>query len=311
MQIFTVTLNPGLDRTLTVPEIRFSEVLRAADLRLDWGGKGFNVSRALQALGVESVAMGFVGGATGEMLAQGLKGLGIETDFVPIDGETRTNTVIAEAGSDRYIKVNEAGPTISAQELAALFARVRSRVSDGSVWVFCGSLPPGAPVDAYAQLIATVQERGGLACLDTSGEALRRGCMVGPYLVKPNVEEAEEATGLAVRSEASIVAAVKHFQEAGVRNVAISLGADGLALGSIEGIVLAKPPPVQARTVVGVGDVLLAGLIWAWGQGATTAEVAAWGVAAGTASAMGEGVSVAALDEVRAVYERVHTAWLA
>ncbi len=96
MQIFTVTLNPGLDRTLTVPEIRFSEVLRAADLRLDWGGKGFNVSRALQALGVESVAMGFVGGATGEMLAQGLKGLGIETDFVPIDGELPA-PVIAEA----------------------------------------------------------------------------------------------------------------------------------------------------------------------------------------------------------------------
>lgn len=311
MQIFTVTLNPGLDRTLTVPEIRFGEVLRAADLRLDWGGKGFNVSRALQALGVESVSMGFVGGATGEMLAQGLHGLGIETDFVSTAGETRTNTVIAEAGSDRYIKVNEAGPVVSAEELATLFARVRSRVTKGSVWAFCGSLPPGAPADAYARLIAAVQERGGLACLDTSGEALRQGCMAAPYLVKPNVEEAQAVTGQPVRSEAEIVASVKHFQGLGVRNVAISLGAGGLALGGVEGIVQAKPPAVQVRTVVGVGDALLAGLIWAWGQGATTAEAAAWGVAAGTAAAMGEGVSVAAPAEVCAVYEQVQTIWLA
>ena len=309
--VFTVTLNPGLDRTLTVPEIRFGEVLRASDMRLDWGGKGFNVSRALHALGVESVAMGFVGGATGHMLAEGLHGLGIATDFVQIEGETRTNTVIEEAGSGRYIKVNEPGPVVTPADIDALFAQVGSRVCAGSVWVFCGRLPPGAPADTYARLIAAVQERGGLACLDTSGEALHLGCAAGPYLVKPNAEESEELTGHPVRSAADIQAAVRHFQGVGVRNVAISLGAEGVALGSVEGVVQAKPPAVRVGTLVGVGDALLAGMIWAWGQGATTAEVAAWGVAAGTAAAMGEGVSMGSYDEARSLYERVQTVWLA
>ena len=93
--IVTVTPNPVLDRTLTVPRIVFNEMTRATASRLDWGCKGFNVSRALQALDVESVAMGFIGGATGRMLERGLNDMGISTDFVPIVGETRTNIVIA------------------------------------------------------------------------------------------------------------------------------------------------------------------------------------------------------------------------
>src|SRR5215217_1281255 len=107
--IYTLTLNPGLDRTLTVAKLDDNTVLRATSSRLDWGGKGFNVSRALQALGEESIALGIVGGYTGKMLTEGLSNLGIATDFVHIDSETRTNTVIEEAGSGRYFKVNEAG----------------------------------------------------------------------------------------------------------------------------------------------------------------------------------------------------------
>src|SRR4051812_32113885 len=112
MAIYTLTLNPGLDRTLTVPSLHDNAVLRATNSRLDWGGKGFNVSRALKAMGEESVALGIVGGFTGQMLTKGLADLGIATDFVHIDAETRTNTVIQEPHSGRYIKVNEAGPIV-------------------------------------------------------------------------------------------------------------------------------------------------------------------------------------------------------
>jgi len=116
--IVTVTLNPGPDRTLTVPAFAYDRVLRATSLRLDWGGKGLNVSRALKVLGTASVATGFAGGYAGQMITDGLESLGIATDFVPIAGETRTNTVIIEEGTDRYIKVNEAGPTVRPEELA-------------------------------------------------------------------------------------------------------------------------------------------------------------------------------------------------
>ena len=303
--VYTVTLNPGLDRTLTVPAIRYNEVLRASDSRLDWGGKGFNVSRALNALGVESVAIGYAGGAVGRMLERGLNELGIRTDFVTVDGETRTNTVIAEAGTDRYVKVNEAGPAVSGQAQGQLFRRVQAGVTPGSIWVLCGSLPPGVPPDVYARLIDAVQAGGGRAILDASGEALRLGVAAAPYLVKPNAEEAQEMTGGPVQSVDDALDAARRFMAAGAQRVALSLGAQGVVYACAEGAFHAQPPSVAARTVVGVGDALLAGLVYAVGRGLGVAETARWGVAAGTAAAMGEGVSVGTLREVTTLFERV------
>ena len=113
--IYTVTLNPALDRELAVAAVAFDEVLRATDSRVDCGGKGFNVSRMLASLGAESVALGFAGGRTGEALRDGLRALGITTDFVEIAGETRTNVSIVTHDHAHYIKVNEPGPTITAR----------------------------------------------------------------------------------------------------------------------------------------------------------------------------------------------------
>lgn len=303
--VYAVTLNPGLDRTLTVPEIRYNEVLRATESRLDWGGKGFNVSRALAALGVESTAMGFVGGAVGGMLESGLHELGIETDFLPLAGETRTNTVVAEAGSGRYIKVNEPGPTVNAEAVEALYARVGLSATEGSLWALCGSLPPGAPADVYAKLIALIQGGGGRVFLDASGIALHDGCAAMPYLVKPNAEEAAEFSGVEVTSIEDAQRAVNAFRLAGAQTVALSLGAAGLLYACDGEVVRARPPQLKVRTVVGVGDALLAGLIYATRLGLGCAASARWGVAAGTAAAIGEGVSVGSMDAVAAIYERV------
>lgn len=99
--IVTVTLNPALDRTLTVPHITFNEMIRATVTRLEWGGKGFNVARALRALGQDALATGFIGGATGRLLERGLNDLGIATEFVQISGETRTNVVITDQEAER------------------------------------------------------------------------------------------------------------------------------------------------------------------------------------------------------------------
>jgi 1-phosphofructokinase len=301
--VVTVTLNPALDRTLTVPRIAFGEVMRATAVHIDWGGKGFNVSRTLRALGAESVAMGFVGGATGQVLARGLASLGIATDFVHIAGETRTNVVIADA--ERYVKANEAGPTVQAEEVAAFLDRVRGRVAPGDIWVFSGSLPPGAPLDLYARLIDVVQAGGARALLDTSGEPLRLGCEAVPYLVKPNLAEAQEATGRAVARDGDALAAAGFFLRQGVELAALSFGADGLLLASAQRAILARPPRVRVRNPVGAGDALLAGIAWALERGAPLEEMVRWGVACGTASAVREGVGVIARAEVEALYEEV------
>jgi 1-phosphofructokinase len=261
--IVTVTLNPVLDRTLTVPHIVFNDMMRATASRLDWGGKGLNVSRALQALGVDSVAMGLVGGATGQMLERGLNDMGIATDLMPIAGETRTNVVVTDAAGDRYIKVNEAGPPVREEEVAAFVKRVRKKARPGDIWVLSGSLPPGVASDLYAQLVALVQGRGAKVFLDASGEPLRLGCAVGPYLVKPNVVEAQEMTGQNIVSEADALDAMAFFVRQGIELVALSLGADGLLLASEHQRVWARPPSVRVRNPVGAGDALLAGLVWA------------------------------------------------
>ncbi len=146
--IYTLTLNPALDRELTVPALALDTVLRASESRVDCGGKGFNVSRMLASLGAQSVALGFAGGHTGAMLRDGLAALGIATDFVWITGETRTNVSIIVGDEGHHIKVNEAGPTVSADELAALAQRVRELARAGDWWVLAGSLPPGCPPTA-------------------------------------------------------------------------------------------------------------------------------------------------------------------
>ena len=302
--VFTVTLNPGLDRTLTVPALHENTVLRAVESRVDWGGKGFNVTRALHALGVTSVAMGFIGGFTGQMLAKGLADLGIETDFIEIPGETRTNTVIAEAGSGRYYKVNEAGPRVDAVALELLRTRIEAYVRPGSLWAFCGSLPPGAPTSIYADLITLVQERGGAAFLDTGGAALWLGCAARPALVKPNAEEARELTGIVVDLASAREAAARCL-DLGATTVALTLGADGLLLTTPDGAIHARPPQVAVQTPVGVGDALMAGIIFARRLHLPPMDVAHWAVAAGTAAAMTPGVGVGGLGEVAALLPQV------
>ena len=303
--IVTLTPNPVLDHTLTVPRIEFDDVLRAASTRFDWGGKGFNVSRALKALGMDSVAMAFAAGDTGHRLARGLHGLGIDTDFVQVSGETRTNVVIVDASTARHIKVNEAGPVIARSDHEQLLQRVRQRVQPGDIWVLAGSLPPGLPAGFYAEVIDLLQCAGARAFLDASGEPLRLGCAARPALIKPNVVEAQEITGQPIHLPQDALAAADQFLASGIEMVALSMGADGLVLAAASRAVWAKPPAVPVSNPTGAGDSLLSGIVWALQAGLPLADVARWGVATGTASAMRDGVSVGSRAEVEAVLGRV------
>jgi 1-phosphofructokinase family hexose kinase len=308
MAIYTLTLNPGLDRTLTVSSLAEDAVLRATSSRLDWGGKGFNVSRALKALGEESIALGIVGGFTGQMLTQGLATLGIATDFVQIDAETRTNTVIEEAHSGRYIKVNEAGPIVDAAALEMLVARIETHRAPASYWALCGSLPPGVPANFYARLIASLQSRGALACLDSSGEALRLGLEAAPFLVKPNREEASEIPGISITDLPSARRAAASILERGVKLVALTLDADGLLLAVRDESIHVRPPQASVQTTVGVGDALLAGVTRALLHELPLVDVARWGVACGTAAAMTPGIGAGSYDEVYALVAQMREA---
>jgi 1-phosphofructokinase family hexose kinase len=302
--IFTVTPNPGLDRTLTVPAILHNEVLRASEVRSDAGGKGFNVARALKALGMESTALGFLGGALGRRLEEELARLGVAGAFTPIAGETRTNFVVTTPDGNDHVKVNEPGPVIAAEELAAFHHLVAARIRPGDFWVMSGSLARGLPEDFYASLIRVVQWRGAHAVLDASGSALVAGLAAAPYLVKPNALEASQAVGVAIDGEEDAYRAAQTLLDRGVQMVALSLGADGLLLADPHRSVRVRPPVIRALNTVGAGDALLAGLVWALALGYPLEEAARWGVASGSAAAALPGVDFAPLSAVREMFER-------
>jgi 1-phosphofructokinase len=290
--IVTVTLNPSLDRALSVPRFEPGTLHRAQFIRQDLGGKGINVSRALRALDIPSRIVGFIGGRVGQALRDGLAADGFDVHFVEVEGETRQNITLLDESSGQYTKINEPGPTIGPHHIVALEAYLQQIVQPGDLWAFCGSLPPGAPLDLYARLINNVQQGGGLGFLDSSGPAFRAGLAAGPFAIKPNSEEASEALLSPLRDDAEHRSAASRLQTGGVRLVALTRGAQGLILSMDGKLVIATPPPVNVRSPVGAGDASLAGLLWAVLDKCDAIETARRAVACGTAAAMQEGTGV-------------------
>lgn len=310
--IYTVTLNPAVDRELTVPAITFDTVLRASgETRIDLGGKGFNVSRMLMALGTPSTALAFAGGHNGRLLQEGLEALGIRTDFVRVPGETRVNVSIVTAAHDRYIKVNEPGPQVSPAEQAALLEKIAGVARPGDWWVLSGSLPPGATPDIYARIIALIQGTGAHALLDTSGEALRHACLAAPYLVKPNGDEAHVLTGRPVDTLPQIEAAAHAVAELGPRNVVVSLGKKGSLFLDDGQAWLAEGPTIQEGNPIGAGDSMVGGLAWGLSQGLPLAEAMRWANACGAATASQPGTTVGSRSQVEALLPQVRLTALA
>ena len=303
--IYTLTLNPAVDRELTVPAIEFDRVLRATAWRVDCGGKGFNVSRMLISLGMPSIALGFAGGKSGGLLRDGLADLGIETDFVWVEGETRTNVSIVSEGHDHYVKANEPGPVVSAGKQQELIEKVRALAKAEDWWVLAGSLPPGLPDDIYAQIIHILKAAGAFAVLDTSGSALLAGCDAGPYLLKPNAFEARALSGLPVANQLEITAAALAIQARGVQQVVISLGKDGAILTGGQDTWFAASPTIEELNPIGAGDSMVAGLVWGLSQGYSPVEALRWGVACGAATASLSGTAVGTPDLVASLATEV------
>jgi 1-phosphofructokinase family hexose kinase len=303
--IYTLTLNPAVDRELTVAAVEFDAVLRASESRVDFGGKGFNVSRMLQSLGASSTAVGFLGGRTGGLLQEGLKELGIGTDFVWVSGETRTNISIVTESHDHYIKVNEKGPLVETAKQDELLAKIEAITRPGDWWVLAGSLPPGVGDDFYARIVAVLNRHQAKAVLDTTGESLRLGCAERPFLVKPNVEEAAALTGLPLDAPAQVAEAAAAIRAMGARNVVVSMGKDGALLQTGEGTWVIRSPKVQEKNPIGAGDSMVGGLVWALTQGLGFRESLGWGVASGAATASQSGTEVGTRELIEALIPQV------
>jgi 1-phosphofructokinase family hexose kinase len=301
--IYTVTLNPSLDRTLHYARVAWGAVNRAASSRLDLSGKGVNISIALQQLGIESVMLGFAAGVSGRALVEGLTAQGYRCAFVEIAGETRSNITLIEDETGRSAKLNEPGPPVAEGDLVALEERLCALLAPGDLVALAGSLPPGAPEDCYARLIAAAHARGALVALDSSGAALREGCRAAPDLIKPNESEAEALLGRPVGGD--LVGELRALRGMGPQRVLLSQGALGAAYADEEGCWQATPPAIVEVNNVGAGDATLAGALYAWAQGLPPEELARWAVATGTATAQTDGTTFPTRDVVEELYGRV------
>jgi 1-phosphofructokinase family hexose kinase len=303
--IYTLTLNPAVDRELTVPAMEFDSVLRASDSRVDFGGKGFNVSRLLKGMNEPSTAVGFLGGNTGELLEKGLQSLGIGTDFVWVAKETRTNVSIVTQSHDHYIKVNEKGPLVDDAKQKELLDKIDSLAQRGDWWVLAGSLPPGLPNDIYARVVQVLNQHGTNAILDTSGESLKLGCAEKPYLVKPNAEEAHALTGLPMETPAQIAVGAAEIRLMGAQNVVVSMGKAGALLHTADGTWLTHTPKIQEKNPIGAGDSMVGGLVWALTQSIPLKEALGWGVASGAATASLPGTEVGSRPLIEELFSQV------
>jgi 1-phosphofructokinase len=273
--ILTVTPNPSLDRTYEVPALDRGEVLRATAERMDPGGKGVNVSRAVAAAGHRTVAVMPLGGAPGALVAELLTGQGIEVAPVPVAGATRSNIALAEPDGT-LTKINAPGPELSAAEAESLLSAVssvsahsaHSAHSASAAWIACcGSLPRGLAPEWYAELVTRAHAAGARVALDTSGPSLLAALRSRPDVVKPNADELAQAVGRPLATVGDAVKAAEEVRGLGAGAVLASLGADGQLLVSSAGTFYGHAPVTAVRSNVGAGDASLAGFLAAGGEG--------------------------------------------
>ncbi|MGP3632339.1 1-phosphofructokinase [Streptomyces sp. 24-1644] len=278
--ILTVTPNPSLDRTYELRDLTRGAVLRATGDRVDPGGKGINVSRAVAAAGHRTVAVAPLGGPEGALLARLLGEHGIEAAGVQIADSTRVNITLVEPDGT-LTKVNATGPEITESEAETLLETVRTRSSDTEWIACCGSLPRGLPPEWYAELVARSHRAGARIALDSSGAALLAALRERPDVIKPNAEELSEAVGRPLTTVGDAVKAAEELRGRGAQAVLASLGADGQLLVDGSGTYFGSARVDTVRSNVGAGDASLAGFLAAGGAGRSAlAAAVAHGAAA-------------------------------
>ncbi|MFC4125269.1 1-phosphofructokinase family hexose kinase [Nocardia rhizosphaerae] len=295
--IVTLTANPSVDRTVTLTEpLRRGQVHRASGVTSHPGGKGVNVARVVAAGGSPTLAV--LPGAEDDPVVGGLRAARIEYRSVPVPGTPRTNLTIAETDGTTT-KINEPGRPLTGRDLTELTALLVELAAEASWIVLSGSLPPGAPVDWYAQLVATLVPLGAAAngerrtriAVDTSDAPLlalfAESDSAAPDLIKPNSDELAQLTGsdpVTLAEPGAAAAAAATLLDRGVGAVLATLGAAGAVLVTAEDAWFAAAPPIVPRSTVGAGDSALAGYLLADLAGAAPADRLRTAVAYGSAA---------------------------
>ena len=260
-EIITVTLNPAIDETVFLDELRPGAVNRAKGHHRQPGGKGVNVSRMLGGYGIASTASGFLGCENTRMFDDLFASGRISDGFLRIDGETRTGIKIVAESTRETTDLNFAGLSPTAADLEALMVKLATFLKPGTWFVIGGHLPDAVSLGFFKTMLETLKQGGARIAVDTSGEALQVAIDCGVDLIKPNHHELEEILGHDLPDIASQAAAAAKLQGDGVSHVILSLGGDGALFVTPGAALIAEPPSVAVVSTVGAGDSLLAGYL--------------------------------------------------
>jgi 6-phosphofructokinase 2 len=302
--ILTLTINPAIDRTVTVDKLVFEDRGYILDRAEAAGGRGINASQVLSAFGAKTLALLVSGGPAGERMEKSLAGMGFPFEAVRVASESRINLTISDK-QGLTVKLNEVGAPLQAEEIRSIRTLVEARLDQARWLMICGSVQPGVPPHFYCELIELAKRRGVKTLLDTDGEALQRALEAKPTIITPNQHEAERLLGRALITRTHFLEAVERLHVMGPESVILSLGARGALGSSSEGILEALPPRVDSLCPIGAGDALAAAFVWSRDKGKTFAEALRWGVAAGTATAALPGMKFPTLQQTRAIFKQV------
>lgn len=287
--VYTVTFNPALDYVVRMSSFEAGATNRTESDELQWGGKGINVSTVLRNLGIDNVALGFLAGFTGQALDQGLRKVGIATDFIWLpEGLTRINVKI-KAGQET--EINGVGPGIPAAALEELFAKL-DRLQKGDVLVLAGSIPASLPDDVYQRILARLEGRDILTVVDATRDLLCAVLPYRPFLIKPNNHELGEIFGKVLTTDGEIEECARRLQERGARNVLVSMaGAGSLLLDETGAVHRLGVPKGKVHNSVGAGDSMVAGFLAGWLEHRDYAMAHRLGAATGSATAFSDGLA--------------------
>jgi 1-phosphofructokinase family hexose kinase len=299
----TLTVNPAIDRTITVDRLAFEDRAYILSSKDTPGGRGINSANVIHSFGGQTIAVLPAGGTSGERFEEFLKDCGFPIVVVRIKNKVRTNLTL----TDRHgltMKLNEPGPTLTEAEIAKLDKVVRAKMEGASWLLLCGSLPPGVPDTFYSSLIEYAHKKRVKTLLDTDGEALRHGIEARPSVVKPNQAEAERLLSRALLTRTHYLNAADQILRMGAECVVMSLGSRGVVSATAAGVLEVIPPRVDAISPIGSGDALSAAFVNALEEKLSFPDALRWGVAAGTASAALPGMQFASRAQAAKIYEQ-------
>lgn len=303
--IYTVTLNPAVDKTIYLNHLQVDRVNRALEVLEDAGGKGINVSKMIKNLGGTSVAMGVASGNTGSFIRQQLEGLGIPHRFTEGTGNTRTNLKLVDQAEGTYTDINEAGALLPETILAQVERELFSLLQREDILILAGSVPANVDKAIYARWIRKAKAAGAKVLLDAEGELLKNGVAAGPYLIKPNIHELESLFQKNFLTEEEMIQWGMALHTGGIPVIVISRGAEGCILICDHSTYRIPALPVEVRSTVGAGDAMVGGLAYGLSQGMSIQEAIILGVAASSATIGEPGTRMGSREQIQTMINRV------